>query len=52
MYCFKNKYLLSWCQFIPEQVNYLKELEFEPTYKGKMLAVVRAAEVRIILFLF
>lgn len=46
-YCFKNKYLLSWCQYIPEQVNYLKELEFEPTYKGKMLAVVRASEVEI-----
>lgn len=46
-YCFKNKYLLSWCQFFPEQVNHLKELEFEPTYKGKMLAVVRASEVEI-----
>ncbi|XP_029348674.1 enhancer of mRNA-decapping protein 4 isoform X1 [Acyrthosiphon pisum] len=46
-YCFKNKYLLSWCQYIPEQVKYLKELEFEPTYKGKMLAVVRASEVEI-----
>ncbi|XP_025194256.1 enhancer of mRNA-decapping protein 4 [Melanaphis sacchari] len=46
-YCFKNKYLLSWCQFIPEQVNHLKELEFEPTYKGKILAVVRASEVEI-----
>ncbi|XP_026817328.1 enhancer of mRNA-decapping protein 4 homolog [Rhopalosiphum maidis] len=46
-YCFKNKYLLSWCQFIPEQVNHLKDLEFDPTYKGKMLAVVRASEVEI-----
>ncbi|KAL5237019.1 hypothetical protein ACI65C_004429 [Semiaphis heraclei] len=46
-YCFKNKYLLSWCQYIPEQVNNLKELEFVPTYKGKMLAVVRASDVEI-----
>lgn len=45
-----NKHFISWCQFITEQVNYLKELEFEPTYKGKMLAIVRGSDVSIISF--
>ncbi|XP_025421939.1 enhancer of mRNA-decapping protein 4 [Sipha flava] len=44
---FNEGFLISWCQYIPEQVNYLKELEFEPSYNGKMLAVVRGLDVEI-----
>ncbi|VVC44130.1 WD40/YVTN repeat-like-containing domain,Enhancer of mRNA-decapping protein 4, WD40 repeat region,WD40- [Cinara cedri] len=46
-FCYSNKHLISWCQYIPEQVNILKLLEFEPIYKGKILAIVRGSNVEV-----
>lgn len=47
-YNFEDKHLLSWCQFIPEEINGSKDLEFNSTYNGKILAVARCSEVNII----
>ncbi|XP_050529005.1 enhancer of mRNA-decapping protein 4 [Daktulosphaira vitifoliae] len=45
-YCFRDKHLVSWCQFVPEEGN-SKELEYEPSYTGKILSVIRGSEVEI-----
>ncbi|XP_050426511.1 enhancer of mRNA-decapping protein 4 [Adelges cooleyi] len=44
-FCFHD-YFISWCQFVPEEGN-IKELEYEPNYNGKILAVARGCTTEI-----